>query len=180
MNGHFLPFGCHKGKSPADTPTDYLRWLLRTCKLSSGLHAAVREELQRRGVDVSDLPVERVTKRPASCRRCGGVELRLYWQELANNTRLIRGDCRRCGKFISFQPQSAENVARADAAKSATGLLDLLTRAEDEGVSVVSVNGRTIHVIPPGKASPELLAMVRQNKHLLLSMLPAEMIEGYA
>jgi uncharacterized protein (DUF3820 family) len=35
-----LPFGRHKGQ-PLDTvPSDYLDWLLRSCKLSSGLRAA--------------------------------------------------------------------------------------------------------------------------------------------
>jgi uncharacterized protein (DUF3820 family) len=45
MVAHILPFGKHRGRSPGDVPTDYLNWLLRTCKISPGLRAAVRDEL---------------------------------------------------------------------------------------------------------------------------------------
>jgi uncharacterized protein (DUF3820 family) len=31
-----LPFGRHKGKPLGDVPGDYLRWMLKECRLSSG------------------------------------------------------------------------------------------------------------------------------------------------
>jgi hypothetical protein len=43
-----LPFGKHKGRPLGDVPGDYLRWMLRECKLSSGLRAAVGAELATR------------------------------------------------------------------------------------------------------------------------------------
>jgi hypothetical protein len=54
------------------------------------------------------------------------------------------------------------NVARADAAESTTGLLDVLTRAEGEGVEVINHGGQLV-LWPPGKASPDLEVLVRQN-----------------
>ena len=48
---HFLPFGKFRGRNPRDVPdTDYLLWFLKTCKPSTGLRAAVRAELLRRGI----------------------------------------------------------------------------------------------------------------------------------
>jgi uncharacterized protein (DUF3820 family) len=36
-----IPFGVHRGRPVGDVPTSYLVWVLKTCKLSSGLAAAV-------------------------------------------------------------------------------------------------------------------------------------------
>jgi uncharacterized protein (DUF3820 family) len=36
-----LPFGKHAGCPLPDVPTDYLQWVIRECKLSSGLRGAV-------------------------------------------------------------------------------------------------------------------------------------------
>jgi hypothetical protein len=167
MVGHFVPFGRYRKKPLADVPADYLGWLLRTCKLSSGLRAAVAGELRRRGHDVPPQPVPP----PPRCRSCGGAELCLSWQELGGaGGRTIRGECRRCGHFVSFLPLTEENVRRADAARSPTGLLDALVRADDEGVRVVSDAGH-LRLVPPGKASPALARLVRENTKLLLSLL---------
>src|SRR4051794_32834415 len=63
--------------------------------------------------------------RPIRCGRCGGTDLTLYWQELADGRRAIRADCGRCQRFVAFLPQTPANVAAADAAVSPTGLLDV-------------------------------------------------------
>jgi hypothetical protein len=170
---HFIPFGKHRGKAPADVPADYLLWLLRACKLSTGLRGAIRSDLIRRGVDPSRLPPQPEAAPPPNCRRCGSPEMRLYWQELGGQGgRTIRADCKRCRQFVAFVPQTPANVARADAARSPAGLLDVLTRADDEGVRLVNVGGRYIAARP--RASPELEALIRQNNRLLLAMLPAQ------
>jgi hypothetical protein len=171
---HWLPFGKHRGASPRDVPSDYLGRLLRECKLSSGLRAAVADELRRRGHDV---PVQPPAP-PPRCRRCGGLNMALYWQELAGQgTRTIRADCRRCGRFVTFVPQTEANVARADAVNKPAAMLDALTLADAEGVELVNVARRHLRICPHGKASAELERLVRQSKHLLLAMLPAEGVE---
>ncbi len=117
MTTHTLPFGKHKGRPPADVPADYLDWMLRTCKLTPGLRGAIRGELLGRGADPSSLPPEPEAKALPQCRGCGGDEHRLHWQQLAGaGARVIRADCRRCGQYVCFAPQTAENLSRADAA----------------------------------------------------------------
>jgi hypothetical protein len=166
-----LPFGRHRGWPLGEVPTDYLLWLLRTCKLSTGLQAAVRAELLSRPNCPPQLDPE-PGPGPVRCRRCGGTDLRLYWQQLAGaGGRAIRADCRRCRRFVAFVPQTAANVAAADAAQPPAALLDVLIRAEEEGVEVVR-RGERLALLPPGKASPELEVLVRQNTRGLLQMLP--------
>jgi hypothetical protein len=178
VTGHWIPFGKHAGKSPADVPADYLVWMLRNCKLSTGLRAAIRADLIRRSVDSSKLPPEQEPAPPPRCRRCGGMEMRLYWQELAGKgARTIRADCKRCGRFTTFVPQTAANVAQADAADRPAAMLDALTLADAEGVELVNVAGRHLRICPHGKASAELERLVRESNHLLLAMLPVEGVE---
>jgi hypothetical protein len=44
-----MPFGMHKGRSLAEIPTDYLRWLLREChNLTPWLRSAVEAQLEFR------------------------------------------------------------------------------------------------------------------------------------
>lgn len=44
-----MPFGKHKGELLEDVPTDYLRWVLRTCtRLAFGLRLAIHQELAAR------------------------------------------------------------------------------------------------------------------------------------
>lgn len=49
-----------------------------------------------------------------ACQACGWTEARLQWQTFANGTRHIRAECRRCGRYIRFVPQTQDNVQRAD------------------------------------------------------------------
>jgi uncharacterized protein (DUF3820 family) len=50
MYAHSLPFGKYKGQPLAAVPSGYLHWVLETCKLSSGLRAAIAAELETRGI----------------------------------------------------------------------------------------------------------------------------------
>lgn len=56
-----------------------------------------------------------------SCSRCGATGFDFRWQTFANGTRHIRVDCRRCGAYVRYAPQTAENVALADAAAATPG-----------------------------------------------------------
>jgi hypothetical protein len=71
---------------------------------------------------------------------------------------------------VSWLPQTAENVARADACRSPTGLLDVLLRAEGEGVELVR-RGPEVVARPFGRASEGLRSLVRQHHHQLLQHL---------
>lgn len=53
-----------------------------------------------------------------SCRRCDATAFGFRWQTFANGTRHIRVNCGRCGAYVRYAPQTAENIARADAAAS--------------------------------------------------------------
>jgi hypothetical protein len=167
---HFLPVGKHQRKPLSEVPVDYLRWYLDTCRVSSGLRAAIKQELVRRGADPASLPAD-PPRRLVACQRCGSREVRVSWQERRGDA-LLRGDCARCGHFVGWQPLTDENVAAADRTKGRTGLLDVLTRADAEAVSLLNWRGQEIIPVPAGKASPALLSLVRQNNRLLLAMLP--------
>jgi hypothetical protein len=163
-----MPFGKHKGQPLAEVPSEYLRWLT-TIKLSPGLRTAVHTELAERGEKVPPAPL---AKKP-HCRRCGGHLLCLTWQELGGaGGRAIRADCLRCGRFVTYVAQTPENVAIALTNKRPTGLLDALMMADALGVTIVRLAGNHIELRPWGRASAELEALVRQNTHLLLRMLP--------
>jgi hypothetical protein len=111
---HAMPYGKHRGRAPDEVPCDYLLWMLRNCKLSGGLRQAIRDSLLAREVDEDQLPPEPAPQAPC-CRRCGGVELLLTWQALGNTeSKVIRAECRGCGAFVYFAPQTPENVALAD------------------------------------------------------------------
>ena len=102
-----IPFGKHRGRPLAEVPTDYLLWLLRVCKLSTGVRAAVTEELARRGQPAPDAPVKALP----SCRRCGHADLQTRWQEMSNGARALRAECRACGSFVGFLPTCASASA---------------------------------------------------------------------
>jgi hypothetical protein len=181
MVEHWLPFGQYRGSPPRAAPTGYLRWLLRTCRLSSGLRAAIRAELESRPGGTVGLPPEAELKRaPLSCRFCGLQRFLVTWHEHAGGQqRVLRADCAVCGRFVAFLPLTPENVAEADAAKSPTGLLDVLIRAEDEGVRLVCGDGR-VQFDPAGRASKQLLVLVRQHQHQLLRHLGGFPLPLYA
>src|SRR5262249_42894717 len=115
------PFGKYSGQPPSAIQADYLLWMLKTCKLSSGLRAAVRAELLARAPPEPPLPPDPAPAPPPACPRCGGGDLRRYWQRHAGGRRrAIRADCRRCGCYVCFLPQTAENVAAANADRPPT------------------------------------------------------------
>lgn len=47
------------------------------------------------------------------CPKCGGTEAALSWFTMGNGTRHIREECAACGKWISWAPQTVENIRAA-------------------------------------------------------------------
>ena len=83
---HRLPFGKHRGKTPAAVPTDYLVWFLANVKPSSGLAQAIAGELRARGrgVPLPGLPPEPV------CPKCGlDTEIHYGWLETSSGERRL-------------------------------------------------------------------------------------------
>jgi hypothetical protein len=115
--GPTLPFGRHKHQPLPSIPGDYLRWLMREHKLSSGLRAAVAGELVRRGLTPPE-PPEPPPLPP--CRHCGHRAVRLSWQEDVRGHRRIRVVCWRCHRFIMFAPHVEPYISEADRAGSPT------------------------------------------------------------
>jgi hypothetical protein len=165
MDGYRLPFGRHRGEPLGQVPTDYLEWFLKTCKPSAGLRAVIRAELSARPDAPRDLPSE-AEATVVSCQSCGSGNVAVSWHEHRDGRRAIRGDCRDCRKCIGFLPQTAANIALADAALSPVGLLDVLVRAEEEGVELAR-DALGLVLVPPGRASAELESLVRQHQHQL-------------
>jgi hypothetical protein len=107
-----LPFGKYKGWEPIEAPTDYLQWMIKTCKLSTGLKAAIRAELEARGVSLPTGP--EVSAGAPPCKSCGNKIALVEWQTLADKRRMIRATCCRCGGFMGFLPQTDHNKDLAD------------------------------------------------------------------
>lgn len=163
-----LPFGMHKGAPLADVPASYLAWLLRSCKLSSGLRQSVASELQGRGVDVPSPPAAKPVR---PCHRCGSLDHRYTWQEDRRGNRRIRRSCRSCGRFCEFAPMTEPFVSEANANASPAPTLDALLLAEAEGIELAS-DGKTVWIAGDRrKASEQLQNAVRQRGHLLASLL---------
>jgi hypothetical protein len=160
-----MPLGKHKDRPLGEIPSDYLDWLTRTVKLSAGLRTAVAEELARRG-HAPPAQTRVPGPGPAACRHCRAAPLAVTWHEQHGGRRAIRADCRRCGRFNAFLPQTPANVASANARTSPTGLLDVLVRCQGEGVELVERFGDVV-LVPPGRASAELQSLVRQHQHQL-------------
>jgi hypothetical protein len=161
-----LPFGRHKGRPLTEVPTDYLQWLLRSIKLSSGLRAALADELTRRGIQAPDPP-----PRPEpACRRCPGARYRCLWGEDSIGRRFIRAECVRCRQSLGIMPQVEPYVGMADATASPAPLLDALVGAEAAGVEILS-DGKTARVGDYRKAPPAVRDAVRQCKARLGRML---------
>jgi hypothetical protein len=116
---HRFPFGRHKDKPLHEVPSGYLRWAIASCKLSSGLLAALTAELSRRGIAV---PPPRARPPIPKCPRCGvdaGVVYR--WLEDRAGRRRIRAECRRCRHYLAFVPLVTPFVEAADAAAGPGG-----------------------------------------------------------
>jgi hypothetical protein len=45
---------------------------------------------------------------------CGSPDQRLSWQTFANQTRHIRCDCRRCGRFLNYVRQTPANLLQVE------------------------------------------------------------------
>jgi hypothetical protein len=134
-----MPFGKHRGRSLTEVPDGYLAWLLRECKLSSALRAAVADEVRRRGMEP---PAPPPPAPPPACWRCGASgEVRYGWQEQRGGRRAIRRSCTRCGGCIGFAPLVPEYTRLADAAASPTACRDVLARAADLDVRLVVCDG---------------------------------------
>lgn len=164
-----MPFGKWKDRDLAEVPSDYLNWMLRTCKLSSGLRQAVALEMQSRGEPIPKPPPVRV---PLGCNRCGSSAVVHDWLQTRNGRRQIRRSCLRCGSFLGFAPQVPPFLTEAERRASPTAILDVLTELEALGVELQSdgascwVRGEDYFKVPR-----ELHAKIRQCKHTLASML---------
>lgn len=161
LYAHVLPFGKHKNQPLDEVPTGYFLWMFREgVKLSSGLRAAVAAELQARGVPA---PAP-----PSPCNRCGCPAVKHSWTECCNGTRQVSRNCARCESFRGFAPRIAPFTTEADAAASATPVLDVLTRLDDLGI-VLSSDGRAVQFVDDGwhRCPADLKAIVRQcNRQL--------------
>jgi hypothetical protein len=161
-----LPFGRHQGKALAEVPADYLQWLLRSIKLSSGVRGAVAGELTRRGIqapDPSPRPEPRCGRHPAAGFRC-------LWGEDTIARKFIRAECVRCRQSLGIMPKVEPYVSQADANASPAPVLDALLGAEAAGAEIIS-NGKTAWVSDYRKAPPEVRNAVRQCKAQLGRMI---------
>jgi hypothetical protein len=108
-----LPFGKHKGVPLCDVPDTYLTWVLRQCKLSSGLRTAVAEQLHARGIE----PPEPAPPAEPTCPRCGpAAGHRYHWQVDSLKRRHIKRTCTGCGQWQGFAPAVPPFTEQADLA----------------------------------------------------------------
>jgi hypothetical protein len=165
---HTMPFGKHAGKPLGEVPSTSLLWTLRECRLSSGLHLAIGNELRRRNVEVP----EEATPAIPTCHSCGGARQEYHWQEDKTGRRLIRAECSNCHRFLAFAPQVSPLTEEADRNASPAPVLDALTRLDVLGVELGNDGKRAW--IPAGdyqRVPPDLHALVRQCAHELARML---------
>ena len=160
-----LPFGRHQGEPLSQVPLGYLQWLLRDCKLSSGLRRAVAEGLARRGLLA---PPPRSTPTPV-CQRCGPGKIIYTWIQDRRCQRRIRRCCARCRRSLGFAPHQPTYTAMADAATSPTGVLDVLQQCEALGIDLKSdgVVARFATDEDRLRAAPALLDLVAQSRGTL-------------
>jgi hypothetical protein len=97
-----LPFGQHRGEALDSVPADYLEWLLKTVKLSSGMRALVAGELERRGFTP---PPASPPPTPPRCSKCPGEDFSCTWAVDAIGRRHIRATCAACGRHLCYLPQ---------------------------------------------------------------------------
>jgi hypothetical protein len=164
-----LPFGKHAGQPLPDVPSSYLDWMLRSCKLSSGLRATIAGELSRRGIEAPAPPPPPPIPK---CHRCGAAGYLCNWQEDSLGRKRIRASCRQCGLFLTFPPSIPPFTAQADEAASPAPILDALTKLEAIGVELQSDGKRVFY--RPGdwrRVPPDLRAVVRQCGHQMAQMI---------
>jgi hypothetical protein len=161
-----LPFGRHKDKPLSEVPADYLKWLLREYKLSSGMRSTVAAELAGRGVEVPPPP-----PRPEPC--CAdhpAAGYRALWGEDSLGRKFIRSECRQCRQAMGHLPMREPYIGMADANASPAPVLDALVGAEAAGVEIRS-DGRTAWLSDYRKAPPGVRNALRQAKHTLAGMI---------
>jgi hypothetical protein len=88
--------------------------------------------------------------------------------EASNGDRRIRASCSRCGRLVKFLPHLPPFTTLADAAASATPVLDVLTRLEESGVSLHSNGAR---VWTDGLVPADVAAAIRQCNHQLARLI---------
>jgi hypothetical protein len=103
-----IPFGWYAGAPIDRVPTSYLSWLIRECKLSSGLRKAVADELGRRGLT----PPPDQPRPVPQCPRCDPLAgwLAAHERDSLGRPRL-RATCAGCGCWLKFLPLTPENLA---------------------------------------------------------------------
>jgi hypothetical protein len=94
------------------------------------------------------------------------------WQEDRLGRRQIRAECDRCHRHLTFPPLAEPYISRANAAASATPILEALTRLDALGVELAS-DGHSVRFAGDGwrRVPPQLQALVRQCNHDLARML---------
>jgi hypothetical protein len=162
-----MPFGKYKGLSLAMVPGSYLAWVLREVKLSSGLRAAVADELARRGVPAPAPP------RPLrACPLHPGDKPICLWSEDTLGRRLIRCECPTCHRATDYAPLVSPYTDEADRNASPTPVLDVLMKLDEIDVELCS-DGRTAWIdnADQQRVPPALHAIIRQCRHQLARML---------
>src|SRR5262245_8029467 len=116
-----MPFGKHKGAALCDVPLSYLQWLLGTCQVSTGLAAALGEEVLRRG----HTPAKTPPPKPPACSCCRtGAPIRYTWMQDRAGGKRIRRECSGCGQWMGFAPSVPPFTDEADKTASTTPTLD--------------------------------------------------------
>jgi hypothetical protein len=156
----------HKGLPLLGVPTDYLRWCLSACNLSSGLRSAVAAELASRGVQVPEPP-----PRPEPlCREHPGAGCRCLWGEDSLGRKFIRAECVRCCRSLGIMPKAEPYIGMADASATPTPVLDALVGFEAAGVEVRSDGKRAWVDGDYRRVPPDVRNALRQAKHQLAKM----------
>jgi hypothetical protein len=106
-----LPFGRHRNQPLTTVPSAYLTWCLSACKLSSGLRAAVANELANRGIEAAP-PPERPEPRCLSHPTAGVIA---SWKRDRAGRPYIRGECAECRNWLGALPQTERFIRMAAA-----------------------------------------------------------------
>jgi hypothetical protein len=164
-----LPFGRYRGVALGDVPTSYLAWALANLKLSSGLRAALADELTSRGVTPPPAPPPRPLP---SCPGCPLGTALAHWQEDRLGRRRIKVSCWRCGRGLGFLPEVEPYIGQADANTTPTAVLDVLIELDRLGVGLIS-DGRAVDFGGDGwqRVPPELRRTVDQVRHQLAKLI---------